>query len=184
MNGIGAAALEVQDVLLRIEVPFCVIGGLAAIYWGTPRATQDVDLSALVPLGAERTTAERILKYLAPRMEAAAAFAAENRVLLVVATNGTPIDIAFAAFPIEQRFIERAAMRQLQPDLELRLISAEDLIVSKAIAGRPRDWDDIAGIIDRQSSQLDRSLIERELRQLCDLIEDVEPLEKLLPLLR
>ena len=176
MNGIGQAALEIQNQLDEFAYSFCIIGGLAVVYWGTPRSTQDVDISLAVPLGDERIVADALLKHFAARIDEAADFAQESRVLLVQASNGVPIDVAFAGFPLEQAMIERSRMCELQPGLSLRLMTAEDLIITKAIAARPQDVLDIRGIIDRQQSRLNRSHIESELRSFCDLIEDVEPM--------
>jgi hypothetical protein len=52
------AAVEVLSVLSAAAIRSCVIGGLAVLRWGEPRATQDVDLSVLAPPG-EETRLER-----------------------------------------------------------------------------------------------------------------------------
>lgn len=156
MNGIGEAAAEVEAAIQRLGLPYCIIGGLAVVYWGVPRATQDVDISLWVGLGRERKVAAQLLEQFESRFPDAVEFAVESRMLLLRASNGTPIDIALAAFPLEERIIERSSVCRLQPGLALRLISAEDLIISKAIAGRPRDWDDIRGIIDRRLAVFER----------------------------
>lgn len=40
LNGIGVAAAEMQQWLERSNHGFCFIGGIAVVYWGTPRSTQ------------------------------------------------------------------------------------------------------------------------------------------------
>jgi hypothetical protein len=49
--------------------------------------------------------------------------------------------------------------------------SAEDLIVMKAFAARPKDWLDVEGIIVRQTGGLDWAYVERHLRPLAELKE-------------
>lgn len=66
----------------------------------------------------------------------------------------------------------------------LRTCSAEDLIVLKAFAGRDIDLMDIKGIIKRQRGRLDWNLIERELRPLLELKEDLEAWARLQELKR
>lgn len=176
MNGIGAAAIEVQDCLEQLAHEFCVIGGLAVVFWGSPRATQDVDVSLIVELGGEAHVAAQLLHQLEPRIDHAAAFAIESRMLLAKASNGVPIDIAFASFPMEQSMIRRAGKRELLPGLELRLISAEDLVVTKAIAARPQDISDVQSIVDRQGISLDRKQVLNDLTHYCELLETDEPL--------
>ncbi len=177
MNGITAAAVEIQTILEDLEFEFCIIGGLAVVYWGNPRATQDVDVSLLVPLGQEPQVASRLLQRVRARIADAESFAVESRVLLARASNGTPLDIAFAAFPLEQAAIARSRKCELQPGVPLRMISAEDLVVTKAIAARPQDGLDIRGILDRQGNRLDREQIRRELADFCQLLETDEPLQ-------
>jgi predicted nucleotidyltransferase len=176
LNGIGEAALEVQQIVEQLGFEFCIIGGLAVVYWGHPRATQDIDVSLQVPLGREKQVSTTLLARLDPRIEDAVSFAEESRMLLVSASNGTPVDIALAAFPMEHAIIARSGMRELQPGLILRLISAEDLVITKAIAARPRDLADIQGIIDRQGVDLDRKQILTHLTAFCDVLETDEPL--------
>ena len=162
---------------LEFNRSFCIISGLAVVYWGTPRSTQDVDVSLVVPLGDERAVAEHLLHSFTPRIEQAVPFAVESRILLIEASNGVSIYIAFAGFPLEQAMIERAEMCELQPGLSVRLINAEDLIISKAIAARPQDVLDIQGIIDRQGEHLDRTHIRLTLEAFCSLLETNDPIQ-------
>ena len=50
--------------------------------------------------------------------------------------------------------IGRATDFEFVPGVTLRTASAEDLVVLKAFANRPRDWMDIEGIIARQTAEL------------------------------
>ena len=52
--------------------------------------------------------------------------------------------------------------------IPLRICTAEDLVVMKAFANRPRDWSDIQGIVIRQTGKLDTAYI---LKQLTPLTE-------------
>lgn len=42
-----AAALELQERLLPLGLPFCFVGGLAVQRWGEPRLTVDADATVL-----------------------------------------------------------------------------------------------------------------------------------------
>jgi hypothetical protein len=61
----------------------------------------------------------------------------------------------------------------------LRTCSAEDLIVFKAFADRPRDWNDIDGILVRQSKRLDWSYIHDQLDPLVALKDAADILVRL-----
>ena len=60
----------------------------------------------------------------------------------------------------------------------IRLCSADDLIIHKALAGRPQDETDIEGVILRQRHHLDVSYIRRWLRAFADLLETPEVLQR------
>jgi len=57
------------------------------------------------------------------------------------------------------------------PDVPLRTCSAEDLIVLKAFADRPKDWIDVDGIIVRQSGRIDWAYVRTQLAPLTELKE-------------
>lgn len=56
----------------------------------------------------------------------------------------------------------------------MRICSAEDLIIHKAIAGRPQDVRDIEGIVYRQRDGLDVTIIRRWLQAFAGLLDDSE----------
>ena len=75
--------------------------------------------------------------------------------------------------------VYRAADYEFAPGVAARTASAEDLIVFKAFAARPKDWIDIEGIVIRQGDRLDWELIQRYLSPLVELKEEPEILTHL-----
>lgn len=179
MNELFKAARDVDAVLSRLELPHCLIGGLAVNRWGRPRATQDVDFTVLVDFGEERAVSEAILKEFRPRIDDAVRFAVTNRVLLAENDAGVPIDIGLAGFPFEEAIISRATGFEFDEAVVVPTACAEDLIVLKAIAGRGHDWADIEGIIVRQSDRLDWELITSQLSALAELLPEADLLPRL-----
>ncbi len=169
MNPIYTAAAEVQDFCARQGWAFCFIGGVAVQRWGEPRLTVDVDLTLLTGFGQESGYTDALLERFGARVPEAREFAMRNRVLLLSASNGVPLDIALGAMPFEERSIQRASDFDVESGMRLRTCSAEDLIVHKAFAGRDRDWADISAIASRQGNRLDIGLIHRELDPLLQL---------------
>lgn len=179
MNALLAAALELQSFCRHRGWQSCVIGGLAVLRWGRPRATQDVDLSLLTVFGSESEFIEPLLETMSPRVSGAAQFAADHRVLLLRASNGVPLDVALAAIPFEQRMIQRASEFDFANGCSLVTASAEDLVVQKAFAGRPRDWADVEGILARRSGNFHWQQVEEELSSLCEATDSPEALRRL-----
>ncbi len=158
---------------------FCFIGGLAVQRWGEPRETVDVDLTLLTGFGGEEPFIERLLREYEGRVDDPAEFARIHRVLLLRAASGVGIDVALGALPFEESVVSRSSLFPYPMATRLRTCSAEDLVVMKAFASRPRDWIDVEGIIVRQAGKLDWTYIDRELRPLAELKEAPEILSEL-----
>lgn len=169
-----AAGATVQGVLLDLGWRFCFIGGVANFRWGTPRVTNDLDLTLFTGFGEERSFAEELLRRFPSRIADPLGFAAANRVLLLATPEGIGVDVALGAMPFEAATIDRSSMGELARGIELRTCSAEDLIVHKAFASRPQDWVDIEGVIVRQRGRLNWSQIRADLGDLVVLKEEPE----------
>ncbi len=109
MNPILTAAVEVERLCVQQGWPFCFIGGLAVLRWGEPRLTRDVDLTVVTGFGGEGKVIDKTLESFKGRFPDIKKFAMENRVLLVKAANGIPLDIALGALPFEERAAQRAS---------------------------------------------------------------------------
>ncbi|MEX0687470.1 MAG: nucleotidyl transferase AbiEii/AbiGii toxin family protein [Pirellulales bacterium] len=174
------AAADLQQRFQERRWRFCLIGGLALQRWGEPRETIDVDVTLLTGFGSEEHFVHEILNWYQPRVADPTGFARENRVLLVQAASGVGIDIALGGMPFEESAVGRATPYEFAPGILLQTVSAEDLIVMKAFASRPKDWVDLEGILIRQAGHLDWAYVESQLQPLTELKQEPEILEKLL----
>ena len=179
MNEVIRAAADLQAVCEAERWRFCFIGGLAVQRWGEPRETVDVDLTLLTGFGDEDRFVSTLLERFEPRVDQPAAFARANRVLLLKARSGVGLDIALGGLPFEELAVSRATLFTFPPDVPLRTCSAEDLIVLKAFADRPKDWVDVEGIILRQAGTIDWDYVRLHLAPLVELKEAPEILEQL-----
>jgi hypothetical protein len=109
-------------------------------------------------------------------MENALSFARQNRVVLVRATNGCNVDISLALPGYEDEMMRRVVQYELAPGKAVRICSAEDLVIHKAIAGRPQDVYDIEGIVFRQRDVLDVGYIRLWLNDFAELLARPEML--------
>jgi len=169
MNARWAAAWQAHTFFTEQGIPYAITGGIAVQYWGEPRFTQDIDLTISVPLDELTSFIGRILDNFSPRMEDALEFARLNRVVLVKASNGYPLDIALGLPGYEDEVMARSVDREVAPGKVIRICSAEDLIVYKAIAGRAQDIRDIEGIVYRQGKMLNDAYIQQWLLEFVEL---------------
>jgi len=153
-----------------------VIGGQAVIVRGDPRLTRDIDVT--VGVGTEAIPTLLLLLAdlgLAPLPEDPAAFARQTMVIPAAdPTSGVRLDLILSWTSFAAEAIGRATAMTVD-GATYRVASAADLVVLKMIAGRPRDLDDVRGILLR-NPELDVALIERWLDGFREAIEsDVDP---------
>jgi hypothetical protein len=161
------AAQELQSCLESRGWKFCFIGGLALQHWGEQRVTRDVDATLVTGFGAEEPFIDALLSRFRGRLPDTRLFALRNRVLLLESSAGIPLDIALGGLPFESEVASRATRVEFAPGCPLLICSAEDLVVMKAFADRPRDWVDIEGILIRQEGRLDWGYITTQLTPLA-----------------
>lgn len=174
MTPLLEAAAELQAVCDAHRWQYCFIGGLAVLRWGEPRETVDVDLTLLTGFSNEGPYIDVLTRQFALRRDDAVEFAKSSRVLLLRASSGVGLDIALGGLPFEESAVSRSSLFRFPPDIRLRTCSAEDLIVFKAFADRPKDWLDVEGVIIRKSGALDWPYILTQLAPLAELKEAPE----------
>jgi hypothetical protein len=173
-----AVALEAK------RIPFMLIGGQAVLLHGEPRLTQDVDVT--MGVGPDRVgdlldVCEAL--GLQPLPEDPVAFARETFVLPAAdPETGLRLDLIFSTTPYEAQAIDRAVLVDVG-SRKVPFATAEDLILHKLFAGRPRDLEDAAGVVRRKGAEVDWEYLARWAREFA-VIPGREDLPAQLALLR
>ncbi len=125
-----------------------IIGGQAVLLYGEPRLTKDIDIT----LGIGVSELNRI-KVILPGMglevlvKDELQFVEKTMVLPTLEKrSGIRVDLIFSFSPYEMEAIGRARGIRLGRS-EVNFASAEDVIIHKVIAGRPRDLEDVKTIL-------------------------------------
>jgi hypothetical protein len=147
----------------RFGLRVCVIDGIARGIWAAPRATADVDIVADTPDPSVITGLASQLGLVCVDSEVKAlAAAAMTRLRLPEELSGaTRIDVIARSHEYYGRVLDRSIVLQALGQ-DVRVASAEDVIVLKILADRPQDKVDVAAIVAAQGERLDRGLIRRE----------------------
>jgi hypothetical protein len=174
MLPIYEAAWEMHLFLSRKKIPYVVIGGLAVQKWGQPRLTRDLDLTISVPIEKTEQFIETITQHFKARVSDLREFARQTRVLPIYASNGRNMDVSLALPGYEDLLMQRAQPFKLAPRRIIRVCSAEDLIIHKAVAGRPQDLADLQSVIYRNAGKLDLAYIRSWLKEFSLLLESDE----------
>jgi hypothetical protein len=160
-----------QEILAKLaveldsrKIPYMIIGGQAVLLYGEPRLTKDIDIT----LGVDTDRTDDILAC-AGRL--GFKILVENPVEFIQSTmvlpaqepvTGIRVDFIFSYSPFEQQAIARARQINLAGTI-LRFATAEDLIIHKIISSRPRDLEDVKGILLKNPG-LDKDYIMRWLK--------------------
>ncbi len=182
-NRLLEAADEIQRFCVDLRWPFCFIGGIAVQHWGEARLTRDADVTIFTGFGDEARYVDALLGRFESRLEQARQFALANRVLLLRAANGIPLDVTLGALPFEQKAVATARDEDIVFGTRLRLVQAGALVVFKVFAGRPQDWLDIEGIIVKSGRNIDWDEVRSDLAELLAIKGDNAALPRLEDLL-
>jgi hypothetical protein len=162
----GSILARLAVALTGQEIPFMLIGGQAVLLHGEPRLTQDIDVTLALPpdrLGEVLEACEAA--DFDPLPEDLARFVKETFVLPVEdRVTRIRIDFIFSTTPYEAQAIDRAVMVEIGGE-SIPFASAEDLLLHKLFAGRPRDVEDASGVVRRKGPDLDWGYLERWARE-------------------
>lgn len=174
LEGLLAAIRAATTWVAASEVPHAIVGGVATSLHGKPRVTKDVDLVAL----AEDSTWSALLESARKQDTAKDPSASRTRVLLLVhKPSAIEIDVSFGLLPFEREVVDRAVRRKVKA-VSFSLATAEDIVVMKALALRPRDIADIEGIVEAVPN-LDLKRVREIVSQLSAALEGEDHLARL-----
>lgn len=157
--------VALENAFAREDVPHAFGGAHALAYYGSIRATHDIDVNVFLPVtdvdrvfgvlgGLGANVANPGLKHLAER---------DEQVRLM--WDATPVDLFFAYDPLHQSSMERRRRVDFYGDM-IHVLSAEDLITYKATFDREKDWHDIAGVVFACDAPIDFDYVRVWLRRI------------------
>jgi hypothetical protein len=135
------------DEALR-EVPHAFGGALALAYYGEPRATIDIDVNVFVPARRFEQVAVPLRELGVDVDQAGTADLVERDGQVRVMWEHTPIDLFFSYDPFHDA-AAKARRRVPFADGEIPVLSAEHLVVCKAVFNRGKDWVDIDSLLEQ-----------------------------------
>lgn len=180
-----SALAALQAALDELAIPSAIIGGVAAIARGVDRSTADVDAT----VAGDSTEPQQALAVLErhgirPRVSGVLEHVRKSHVLLLThEASKIRIDLSFGWLPFEAEAMRRAERIDFD-GVRVRVITAEDLVIYKAVAWRPTDREDIERVVARWGGRLDLARIRAWVRQFAEVLEEPERIDQFEALLR
>ncbi len=180
------ALLNIIDVLDSEGIPYAVMGGLAVRVYSIPRATQDVDLT--IQIKRDKLDHLRDALYeqgcsIPPVYDSGWLDKVPGMPLFKVKRHiqehSIDIDIFVAESPFQVEMLRRRQPLEIS-GRKVFLVSPEDLLLLKLVAGRPRDKIDVQDMLFTLG-ELDNDYLSawaKELgvvKQLEDALRDSQP---------
>jgi len=158
-------ALNVCGTLKAHSVPHAIGGAIALGYHAEPRSTIDLDMNIFVA-DTEVGSVIEVLEQCSCKIDHDECLkTALERGDLRVWRGGYRIDVFLSFHPFHDQV--RSRVRQvILRDIEVPILSAEDLVVFKTLFDRPKDWLDITNILVSQALDFDTSYVKLWLREL------------------
>jgi hypothetical protein len=174
---VAATVERIAAVLQECGIRHAFGGAIAQNYWGTVRATQDVDLLALVPALKTPELVDALMRS-GFRMRDAGSEARPITVkeareawlhdhLLTLWLDMTKVEIFSPVIPLQDRILERAVPMPFR-GRSIPITTAEDLVLLKMVFHREKDLRDVRGVLVACKDRLDGKYMLEQARAVLD----------------
>lgn len=142
---------EARAVLIAERIPHCFIGAFAAVAWGRPRATTDVDLVVLTDEQDFARLHARLSEHFDRGRDVGPSDPTEALPDIAVywskSEPAVRLDVFVAKTVFEQEVVRLARSEKILGQIA-RIAAPEACIIYKLIAMRPKDIEDVEGIFE------------------------------------
>lgn len=165
----------ISSVLAPFGGRWYVFGAQAVLVWGRPRLTGDVDVTLFLdPEDPDAFVAAMAQAGFDLRVANIRDFVSRTRVFPFTHTaSGLALDAVLGGPGLEEEFLRTA--RQVDVGgVIVPVIGPEELVVTKILAGRSKDLDDVQGILIAQEGALDLGRVRELIRLLQAAIDQAD----------
>jgi hypothetical protein len=156
MAGLSDALRDIVQICSGLKIPCAIMGGMAVRVHGIPRPTHDIDVTIQIERDrlADLYDALERCGYSVPEAFRSGWVDSVAGMPLVKArihheAQSVDIDIFLAESEFQDSLIERRQITQVG-EIRAEVVSPEDLVLLKLLAGRPRDIADVGDILFTQ----------------------------------
>jgi hypothetical protein len=179
LPAVADALLGIASAMRIAGTRWYLFGAQAAIMWGSPRLSADVDVTVELSRDTIPTLIDAMRDHGFDLVFSDREFVDRTRVLpFIHRSSRMPVDVVIAGPGLEEDFLNRAVGVALRGE-SIPVISPDDLLVTKILAGRPKDMEDVRAVILARRDEIDLVRV----RSLLRLLEEALGQSDLLPAL-
>lgn len=172
----------VVSILEKLDISYMVVGGFAAIFYGAPRLTIDVDIVVDMQLQHVRTFVDAfpVPGYYASEEGIRDSLLRRYPFNVIEPSTGAKVDLVPLPSDLFSRFAFQRRQRMIYDAAgdSAMFITAEDIVLAKLLAYRETSSDkhlqDVRGVLLMQWDELDWNRIQRAARG-ANVVELLEP---------
>lgn len=158
MNSLEFQLKQLVKLMSDEKADYAILGGIAVSIYGEPRLTLDIDVSLTLDINKIDNFFKKAKKYgFSPIPLNIKKFIKATGIIPMKFSKNKVVgkcDFIIAQNALEYIGIKRALLKKIY-SIKVKLISPEDLIIHKITSSRPRDIEDLQGILIRQRGKLD-----------------------------
>jgi len=159
---------KILNALKRMDVPFVLAGAHAVAAWGMVRSTRDIDflvdvrgdLAGKLASGLKEAGLKTVLR----KGDDQDPLRGVIRIESSESASDEPVEIVLGIRGMPKGIFDRASSLDFL-GLRVPVISPEDLIVLKLLAGGPIDLENARSILEIMKGKLDMKYLEGELKR-------------------
>lgn len=151
---IPAKIVKLHHVLAEHDIPYAIGGAIALGYYTEARGTSDIDVDIFLPPEEHAQAIAAFKETFLPANEEVFTREIRDRGQGRTRWDKTRIDVFFSNTEYQQAMAERVRTVPFNGS-EIVILSAEDVIITKALFDRSKDWLDIDGVCQTMAPELD-----------------------------
>lgn len=183
MNPLEFQLKQLVKLFKVTNVDYAILGGIAVSIYGEPRLTLDIDINIVLDNDKINDFLKEARKSgFFPLPQAIKKFVKSTGVIPMRFSKNKVTgrcDFIIAQNALEYLCIKRAHLKKIYT-IKAKIVTPEDLIIHKITSQRPRDLEDLQGILFRQRGKLDMKYITYWLKR----IDETTPKPELLKLFK
>jgi hypothetical protein len=171
--------VAIERTLQAFGIPHAFGGANALAYYGTPRATADIDLNVFVAVSRSSDVMRALGELGAATQDPGLLERIERDGQITVFWDRTPIDVFFSYDPLHESSMRRRRRVDFGGD-PIHVLSAEDLMIYKVLFNREKDWNDIAEMVYAANDSLDFEYVRDWVERICSDGTQLERLQRII----